>query len=127
MKKFFRDDTSITIMEAIFLGLYVILEIGHQITKLIDYIKEKKLNRQSEAKRLKQGALAFKKYFLLYFLKGDVYENIYQSSCNLRNNWGSWNFFLGYSSRNHCGTYRSYITITRCSRSSRYCVNLQIN
>ena len=45
MKKFFRDDTSITIMEAIFLGLYVILEIGHQITKLIDYIKEKKLNR----------------------------------------------------------------------------------
>lgn len=45
MKKFFRNETSITIMEAIFLGLYVILEIGHQITKLIDYRKEMKLNK----------------------------------------------------------------------------------
>ena len=45
MKKFFRNETSITIIEAIFLGLYVIVEIGHQITKWIDYRKEKKHNR----------------------------------------------------------------------------------
>lgn len=45
MKKFFRNETSITIIEAIFLGLYVIVEIGHQITKWIDYRKEKKLNK----------------------------------------------------------------------------------
>lgn len=45
MKKFFRNETSITIIEAIFLGSYVIVEIGHQIAKWIDYRKEKKLNK----------------------------------------------------------------------------------
>ena len=39
MKKFFRNDTSVMIIEAIFLGLCAILEIGHQITKWIDYRK----------------------------------------------------------------------------------------
>ena len=69
MKKFFRNDTSIAIIEFIFLGFCVILEIGHQITKWIDYRKEKKLNKQSEAKRLKQGALAFEKVILVIFLE----------------------------------------------------------
>lgn len=45
MKKFFRNETNVAIMEAIFLGLCVILELGHQISKWIDYKKEKKLNK----------------------------------------------------------------------------------
>ena len=45
MKKFFRNDTSVAIVEWIFLGSCAIVEIGYWITKWIDYRKEKKLNK----------------------------------------------------------------------------------
>lgn len=45
MKKFFRNETNVAFAEAILLGLCAIVEIGHLITKWIDYRKEKKFNK----------------------------------------------------------------------------------
>lgn len=45
MKKFFRNDTSVMITEGILGGIILVIELISQITKWIDYRKEKHNNK----------------------------------------------------------------------------------
>lgn len=45
MKKIFRNETNVVVMEGILGGMILLIELVSQIIRWIDYRKEKKLNK----------------------------------------------------------------------------------